>query len=55
MTGDFPGRNRRIGVKYGAEHLAQRRILPVVIRRFVFAFEFDADRIVIAAVFSAKA
>ena len=43
MTGNLPGRNRRIGVEYGAQHVAQRSVLPIVIGRFVLAFEFDAD------------
>lgn len=54
MTGDFTRRDRRVGVEYRAEHGLQDLVLPVVVRRFVLALEFDAYRKIITAVLAAK-
>lgn len=54
MTRNFPGRNGRIGGTQGLDNSLQHRVLPIIVRRFILAFEFDADRKVVASALPAK-
>jgi len=54
VTRKLPGRNGRIGGTQGLDNGLQHRVLPVIVRRFILAFEFDANREVVASLLPAK-
>lgn len=54
MPGNLARRDRRICLEYCMEHLRQRFVLPVVIGRIIFALEFDAEGVIVAATLPPK-
>ena len=54
MPGELAWRQVRIGRTKGLQHFRQDRVLLVIVRRHVLAFELDTDREVVAARTAAK-